>query len=268
MTKLSIEELEKTAEAYEQLLVPAVFEECAHHLIKATDVQPQWHILDVACGTGIVTRAVADRLASEGSVMGVDINPGMLMVARQISPDIQWHEASVEALPFDDDTFDVVLSQFALMFFPDPEAALREMIRVLKPRGRLAVSVFDGIDRQPLYGGTADVYERIIGKSAGDAGRGPFTMGDTDELTSLFAAAGIRTVEVTTCQPKVRFQCARDLVLAEVEGWFPLAQIDVDERTIEAVVDEVDRLVDSFRTTDGTIEAPIPIHIVTATKAS
>lgn len=268
MSQLNFADLKVTAEAYEERLVPAVFEESAGMLVEEAKIAPGQDVLDAACGTGIVARTAADRVNPNGSVTGVDINPGMLTVARQISPDIQWHEASVEALPFDDETFDVVLSQFALMFFPDPEAALREMIRVLKPRGRLAVSVFDGIDRQPLYGGTADVYERIIGKSAGDAGRGPFTMGDTDELASLFAAAGIGTAEVTTCQPKVRFQSARDLVLAEIEGWFPLAQIDVDERTIEAVVQEVDRLVDTFRTAGGTIEAPIPIHIVTATRAS
>jgi len=104
-------------------------------------------VLDVACGTGVVTRAAAERVASGGRVAGIDLNPGMIAVARSLPPTagaaIEWHEASALALPFADSGFDVVLCQQGLQFFPDKALALREMRRVLRPGGRLALSVWN-----------------------------------------------------------------------------------------------------------------------------
>ena len=114
----------EAAEQYEARFVPAIFAEWAPLLADITGVGPGQAVLDVACGTGIVARTVADRVTGSGRVVGVDLNGGMLAVARRVRPDIDWRQADVADLPFPDGSFDVVLCQMALMFFPDRVGAL------------------------------------------------------------------------------------------------------------------------------------------------
>jgi SAM-dependent methyltransferase len=127
---------------YERYFVPAIGAPVAHDLIELAELRPGEHVLDVACGTGVVTRLAAEQVGG-GAVAGVDINPGMLQVARNVAGDtaIEWHEASAEALPLGDATFDVALCQMGLQFFPDRPGALREMRRVLRPGGRVVINV-------------------------------------------------------------------------------------------------------------------------------
>lgn len=101
-------------------------------------------VLDAACGTGIVTRVAAPRFAHIGKFVGVDRNTGMLDVARVHTPTnvpVQWQQGDLSALPFPDDSFDVVLCQNGLQFVPNKSTALREMHRVLVADGRLAFAV-------------------------------------------------------------------------------------------------------------------------------
>ena len=96
-------------------------------------LQPGERVLDVACGTGAVTRLAAQRVGTTGTVTGIDLNPGMLAVARSATPPemaIEWHQTSAESMPLPDDAFDVVLCQLGLQFMPDKLAALQEMRRV------------------------------------------------------------------------------------------------------------------------------------------
>jgi len=115
--------------------------------------------LESACWTGVVTRAAAERAAAGGHVAGIDLNPGMIAVARSLPPvagaAIEWREASALALPFQDSHFDVVLCQQGLQFFPDKALALREMRRVLRRGGRLALSVWNN----------AGLYNTAVGKA-------------------------------------------------------------------------------------------------------
>jgi SAM-dependent methyltransferase len=134
------------AREYEASLVPALMQEWAPRLVAAARIQPGNHVLDVACGTGVLTREVAARLAGSGSVIGLDIDPGMLSVARGVRPDLEWQEGSAEHLPWPDARFDAVVSQFGLMFVPSPPRALAEMWRGLKPGGRLAVAVWASLE--------------------------------------------------------------------------------------------------------------------------
>lgn len=120
------------AEVYESKFVPAIFGECAPHLVGFAEIGPGQAVLDVACGTGIVARTAAERVGPQGRVVGVDLNDPMLAVARRLRPDVDWRRADAATLPFDDASFDAVLCQAALMFFPEPEQALREMARVVK----------------------------------------------------------------------------------------------------------------------------------------
>src|SRR5262245_6199314 len=105
-------------------------------LADAVRIRPGERVLDVACGTGVLARQAASRVGSEGSVAGVDPSPGMLAVAKRLAPAIAWRQGTAEALPFEDGSFDAVVSQFGMMFFADRGRAIREMLRVLIPGGR------------------------------------------------------------------------------------------------------------------------------------
>lgn len=267
MKELTLQELEKVAEAYEKLLAPVLFAEWAHRLAHAAEIRQGQHALDVACGTGILTRVIAERVGTDGSVSGVDVNPGMLAVANHIAPEIEWHEGDAEALPFEGDSFDAVLCQFGLMLFSSPKTALQEMKRVLRPGGHLAVAVFGSLDDLPAYAAIADVYERVVDKSVGDALRMPFSMGDTNALASVFASAGINSVKMTTEAGTACFSSVRNMVLSDVKGWFPFAGIHLDEDTIDAVTEEAKVALKAFQTPGGAVEFQVPVHIVTATKS-
>ena len=137
----------KAAELYQRISARYILGPWAPLLVELAAVAPGERVLDVACGTGVVTRAAAARVGSGGHVAGIDLNPGMIAVARSLPPEagaaIEWREASALALPFGSSSFDVVLCQQGLQFFPDRGLALREMRRVLRRGGRLALSVWN-----------------------------------------------------------------------------------------------------------------------------
>ena len=157
------------AEAYEAHFVPAFFAQWAPPLLDAAGVASGQRVLDVACGTGIVARTAAGRVGPGGAVTGLDLNEAMLAVARRIRPDLTWRQGDAAALPFESGTFDAVLSQMALMFFPDPAGALREMARVARSGGAVAVLIPAGTDRNPPY----QRFEDIVARHAGPAGASP-----------------------------------------------------------------------------------------------
>jgi SAM-dependent methyltransferase len=130
-------------ENYERYSVPAIGAPLAVDLVEVAALGDGDRVLDVASGTGIVPRLAAARVGPGGTVSGLDINSGMLAVARSATPQglaIDWHDASAEAMPL---ATNAVLCQMALQFFPDKVAALREMRRVLSPGGRLVVNLPD-----------------------------------------------------------------------------------------------------------------------------
>src|SRR5262245_41403826 len=148
------------AETYESYMVPVLFAPWATRLLQSAGIKGGERALDVGCGTGIVARRAARQVGPKGKVTALDSSTGMLAVARAAAEHeglaIEWHEGRAEALPFAEGSFDLVLCQFALMFFADRRAAMAEMRRVLK-RGRagngsrVALSVFQGLDRHPFY---------------------------------------------------------------------------------------------------------------------
>jgi SAM-dependent methyltransferase len=157
-------------------------------------------VLDVACGTGIVARLAALQVGSRGQVTGLDLNPGMLAVARALPPGsgamIDWREGSAVALPFADATFDVVLCQQGLQFFPDRLAALCEMRRVLSPGGRLTLAVWRANQHHPFFGALADALTRHVSPEAGAGGHVPFALGEVTELRTLITGAGFSDVRI------------------------------------------------------------------------
>lgn len=256
-------DLEMTAKAYDELLVPALFRGWADRMAERAGLDALHDVLDVACGTGVLSRA-ANRDA--GSVTGLDLNPGMLAVARAKAPDIEWRQGNAEALPFDDASFDGVLSQFGLMLFDRRETAVREMWRVLRPGGRLHVAVFDSLEQIPAYGTAADVYERVVGPDIGNALRYPFSMGDVNELTALFQASGVSNPDVTTHASEAQFNSVRHMVLSDVKGWFPFAGFHLEDETIDQLEEALAEGLDEYVKPSGEVHFGVSVHVVRASK--
>lgn len=208
------------AAAYEQHLVPAVFDPWAVDLVSAVDIAPSARVLDVACGTGIVARHVAGRLGPEGEVTGVDVNPAMLGVARERAAgsevEIRFEEAAAEQLPFPDASVDVVLCQQALQFFADRPAALAEMSRVLRPGGRLGLSTCRSVEHQPGYGALIDVLTRHVGVQAAAVIRSPYALGEIGDLRTLLDGAGLTAAAVRIAVWPARFPSAEGMLTAEM----------------------------------------------------
>jgi ubiquinone/menaquinone biosynthesis C-methylase UbiE len=190
------------AENYQHYFVPSIGRPVADDLIAVADLRSGQRVLDVACGTGVVTKLAAERVGGTGAVAGLDVNPGMLAVARSQAPPnfpIDWHQANADSMQLPDETFDVVLCQMGLQFVSNKLAALREMRRVLKPGGRVLVNVPG--PKPAMFAVLTDASARYLGPKAASFGALVFSMHDVDELTELMRSAGFREVEVRA-QPK------------------------------------------------------------------
>lgn len=254
------------ANAYEALMVPALFGPWAAKVADAAQIELGQRVLDVACGTGILAREAASRTGPTGFVAGLDSSPGMLEVAKQLAPAVEWRQGVAESLPFPDQSFDAIVSQFGLMFFRDRRDALLEALRVLRPEGCLAVAVWDSLDKIPAYAAEVELLERLGGRRAADALRAPFVLGDRHNLVTLFAEAGVASVEVTTDKGQARFPSVRTMVEADLRGWLPVMGVVLLEEQIARILEQAERVLRPYVTTDGTATFDTSAHIVTGTK--
>jgi ubiquinone/menaquinone biosynthesis C-methylase UbiE len=212
------------AENYQRFFVPSIGAPVAEDLIGVADLRPGQRVLDVACGTGVVTRFAAERVGAAGAVAGLDVNPGMLAVARSHTPPdlaIDWYEASAESMPLPDEAFDVVLCQMGLQFVPNKLAALREMRRVLDTGGRAFVTVPG--PKPPQFAIMADALARHLSPEAASFADLVFSMHDVDELTELMRSAGFREVEVQAKPKTVRLPAPADFLWQYIHST-PLAE--------------------------------------------
>jgi len=255
------------AGAYEQLHVPALFQEWTSRVLDAAQAGSGHRVLDVACGTGVLSRAAAERVGKGGAVTGVDPNRGMLTVARRLSAGICWEAGVAEDLPAEDMSFDRVVCQFGMMFFTDRGAAVREMLRVLVPEGRLAVAVWDSLENTPAYARAVDLLDRMAGSEAANALRAPFVMGRRTELERLLRDAGAQDVVGVTPVGKARFPSLRAMVEADLRGWLPVMGVDLDEELILAILAEAEVELAEYVTLDGRAEFASPAHVVSGRKA-
>jgi ubiquinone/menaquinone biosynthesis C-methylase UbiE len=251
------------ADVYDEQFVPALFSHWGPVLCDAAKVVPGQCVLDVACGTGALTCAVAARVSPGGAVHGLDANPEMLAVARRKHPHIEWHDGRAESLPFADKTFDAVVSQFGLMFFDDRAGALREMQRVLRPGGRLAVAVCDALDHSPGYAALAALLERLFGKPVADAFRAPFALGDAAALRALCTDAGIAEASVVQRQGTVRFASIDALVSTERACVWTLGGL-LDDDQFERLRSEAQNTLAPFADAAGMAAFAMPVLLISA----
>jgi ubiquinone/menaquinone biosynthesis C-methylase UbiE len=256
-------------EVYERELVPAVFGPWAPILIELADPKPGDRVIDIACGTGIVARIAAARVGPSGAVAGVDLNPGMLNVARSLNAgdgaaSIQWQEASADKLPFPDESFDVAYCQLGLQFFADRPAALREMARVLSARGRLAVMLWCGIQESPGFEVFAEMLERNVGSAAAAIMRAPFGLSDANELSRLVADSGFQDIKFQQRVGAVEFPSVERFVLSYVAG-SPLAShvSQASDVARENLTAETKLALEKY-VGDRGLSFPIAAHLLTA----
>jgi ubiquinone/menaquinone biosynthesis C-methylase UbiE len=215
MAELAYDETfsENAAENYERYFVPAIGRPVARDLVEAAALSPGERVLDVGCGTGIVARLAADKLKGTGTVAGLDVNPGMLAVAREVTPDatgIDWYEADAEAIPLPDDSFDVVLCQMSLQFISGRVNALREMRRVLAPEGRLVLNVPG--PTPPIFEIFADALTKHIDREAAPFVYAVFSLNDADEIRQLARDAGFGETSVAQVMKHLELPRARDFM--------------------------------------------------------
>jgi ubiquinone/menaquinone biosynthesis C-methylase UbiE len=246
------------AEYFETHFVPAIFAAWAPILVEAGGIGRDQRVLDVACGTGIVARVVADRLAGTGQITGLDLDPSMIKVARRLRPDLDWQVGDATRMSFPDASFDVVLSQAGLMFFPDPVRALREMHRVLRPGGRLAVQVW-GASRG--YEVTAAVLEDVAGKEVAEIFRAPFSMARPSCVPGLLTKAGFDSPELKTHEEPARFASVEDFLKTEIDGWVLKGRVDLD-----ALLPGARASLAPYVGADGKVAIPMAGHVVTCSK--
>lgn len=267
MTDPVLVELTAAARAYEDLHVPAIFAEWSGHVLNSARVGLGQSVLDVACGTGVLARAALGRTGPDGSVAGVDPNAGMLAVAGELEPAVDWREGTAESIPFPDESFDAVVSQFGMMFFPDRIVAVTEMLRVLKPGGMIAVAVWDGLDHQPAYSREVDLLERLGGPAAADALRAPFVLGDPEELVRLLAAGGVESPRVETRVGTARFPSIRIMVEADLRGWLPVIGVTLTEDRVARILAEAETVLSPYVKDGGEVVFDSPAHIASGSRA-
>lgn len=253
----------RAAEFYEDFLLPALFAQWTSVMLDTAGVTSGDRVLDVACGTGVLARAAAERTES-ANVVGIDRNPGMLAVAQAKAPELTWNEGLAEELPFPQGEFDVVLCQFGLMFFDDRSGALEQLWRVLRPGGRLAVAVWAGLDQVPAYATFVALVRELFGDEAARAMSAPFSLGDPATVQALAADANIPDARVVTHPGSARFPSLDWWITADGKGW--LLERWVDDSGLERLLAKAKVALAEYVTADGRVEFAMPAHVLSATK--
>ncbi len=256
------------SEIYERYIVPAVFGPWAPVLIKLAETKPRQHILDVACGTGVVARKAAELVGTGGKVIGLDLNPGMLNVARLLPPvsgaTIEWREADATSLPFEKQTFDVVFCQLGLQYFTDRARALHEMHRVLVPHGRLAAMVWRDIKYSPGFEEVAKALEKHVSVDAAKIMHAPFSLGDAEELRRLITNAGFKEVLIKLAIGTVRFPSPEEFVESYVAASPIAAHVaNVNDEARKALIQAVKTAIQNY-VDDFGIAFPIEANLAVA----
>lgn len=255
-------------ENYDRHMVPMIFEPYAADLAaRVLQFSPR-NLLEIAAGTGVVTRALAPRLAPEASYFVTDLNPSMLDYARSRQPvdgRLRWQQADAMALPFEDAVFDLVFCQFGAMFFPDRPAAYREARRVLKPGGHFLFNVWDRIEENVFAN---DVSKALAGLFPNDPprfmARTPHGYYDTDLIRSDLERAGFSHVKIVTKAEQSRAPSAHHAAVAYCQGT-PLRG-EIEARAPEGLAAATDVSAAALRDKHGSgaVAAKIQAHIIMA----
>jgi ubiquinone/menaquinone biosynthesis C-methylase UbiE len=229
-------------EYYDKCLGPAWFDAFAAHLAQKLPARPPSDVLEIACGTGLVTRWLRERLDSSLRLVATDLSKAMLDYARAKlgeSAGIEWREADALNLPFSDGEFGAVVCAFGIMFVPDKPAAFSEARRVLKDGGILLFDVWDRIEESPHAATNAQVLEGLFPGDEEIRFRLPYSMHDKDLLRQLLAEAGFRDVRIETKRIPVDRLSARMVATGQIRGTPRSLLIEKRGVPLDEVIDKV-----------------------------
>ncbi|WP_170791670.1 class I SAM-dependent methyltransferase [Ruegeria lacuscaerulensis] len=247
---------------YDSHCVPAMFGPLAQATMEKVNLRNGAHIVDIACGTGALTREIAKTLSGKGRIVGVDLNETMIEVARANQPEsdhtFEWHAADVCNIPYKDGSFDYAFIQQGLQFFPDKPAALTEVHRILRDQGQLFLTCWRAVS--PFNGALADALERHVGPDAATKAKAPFSFRDGDLISNLLTDAGFQISRQDALVLERRFEDLRAQIMA--------LPIEVDlrkagDRIAEAVVAEVAAKLAQYDRS-GVLHVPQEAHLFVA----
>lgn len=183
---------------YDQYLRPFLFEPYADDLVARLKRKPHMRVLEIACGTGVLTERLERTLGPDATIVASDLNQAMVDFARTRLPDskVTWQAADASKLPFDDGSFDAIVCQFGWMFFPDKDQCARESRRVLVPGGQLLFNVWESIERNEVGFIVQTCLDRLLGGSAPTFLHVPYGYHDADAITRVLAAAHFGQIEI------------------------------------------------------------------------
>ncbi|HMS82830.1 MAG TPA: methyltransferase domain-containing protein [Nitrospira sp.] len=234
---------------YDQHLGPVLFEPYAIDLARRVASCTEGPVLEMACGTGIVTQQLRTHLKPSVSLTATDINPGMLDYARRklngVSG-IDWRQADIADLPFPDGAFQAAVCQFGLMFVPDKDRAFRAMRRVLTDGGLLALSLWDRMETNPWGVIVHETVAKFFPDNPPQFFTAPFNSADHDRLQKLLNAHGFDQIDIQTVPMECHSSSARSLAIGMIEGAPILAEIQerggIPEPIVKAVAAAYARL--------------------------
>ncbi|OBQ67331.1 class I SAM-dependent methyltransferase [Mesorhizobium erdmanii] len=256
-------------ENYDRYMVPLIFEPFAADLARRAASFSPSAVLEVAAGTGVVTRALAPRLSPGASYVVTDLNQPMLdYAASRQAPDgrIQWRQADAMALPFEDAAFDLVCCQFGAMFFPSRPSAYREAKRVLKPGGRFLFNVWDRIEENVFADDVTNALARIFPDDPPRfLARTPHGYHDTALIRSDLEEAGFASVAIDTRAEQSHASSPRIPAVAYCQGTVLRTEIEArDPGKLDAATDYAASAI-AQRHGSGAVAAEIQAHVIVAT---
>lgn len=230
-------------ENYDRYLGPVLFEPYARDLSERVKVAADASLLEIACGTGVLTRILRNSLPSTAKLVSTDLNEAMMQIAaKKFRPDelIEFKQADAAQLPFADNSFDTVVCQFGFMFVPDKKAALAEAHRVLVPDGSLVFSVWDRIEYNELAWIAHQTIAKFFASDPPLFYETPFSMHDTEEIVALLEAADFRELNIALLKLVSTASSSPEVARGLVRGNPVITAIE--ERAL-ASVSEIERAV-------------------------
>jgi len=230
---------------YERYLGPFLFEPYALDLVSRLQDKKYSDILEIACGTGRVTSHLA-RSVKHDRITATDLNPDMISIAKEIVKDdtVKWMPADAMQLPFEDDSFDLVVMQFGIMFFPDKEKGLKEAYRVLRHGGKLIFSTWNKVETVKAIHEGRMVIESYFGDDPPMFYGVPFSMYDDRELTTIARRAGFKNITTTLVKKEGVSPSASDLAKGIVEGNpVYMAILERDASLVNTIKDHVQKVL-------------------------
>jgi SAM-dependent methyltransferase len=235
-----VDRFRRDPNAYEDALVPVLFGPIAERLLDLVAPRPGERALDLACGTGAVTRRLVERTAPGGQVTGLDPSGPMLGVARGAAPAATFVEGEAGRLPFRDGAFDVATCQQGLQFVPDRVGALRELRRVLHPDGRAGIALWADIETHPGFARLREALERRLGPDAARVMDLPYGLPDAAMVAGLARDGGFAEVRVEVDEAVIEWDSVEQFVRRYGQGSM-LADVfaAAPPEALQAIVEDV-----------------------------